>query len=43
MEGGGLAEDDSAAKATGNRGGLGKLCDVELMWLWDNDVVKEAG
>ena len=34
--------DSSAAKAVANRRGLGKLRDVELKWLWMQDVVKEG-
>ena len=32
----------SAAKAIGNRRGLGKLRHVELKWLWVQDIVKEG-
>ena len=37
-----LWTDSSAAKAIGNRRGLGKLRHVELKWLWVQDVVKEG-
>ena len=37
-----LWTDSSAAKAIGNRRGLGKLHHVELKWLWVQDVVKEG-
>ena len=37
-----LLTDSSAAKAVGNRRGLGKLRQVELKWLWVQDVVKEG-
>ena len=34
--------DSSAAKAIGNRRGLGKLRHVELKWLWVQDMVKDG-
>ena len=37
-----LWTDSSAAKAIGNRWGLGKFRHVELKWLWVQDVVKEG-
>ena len=37
-----LLTDSSAAKAIGNRRGLGKLRHVELKWLWVQDIVKEG-
>ena len=37
-----LWTDSSAAKAIGNREGLGKLRHVELKWLWLQDDVRRA-
>ena len=37
-----LWTDSSAAKAIGNRGGLGKLRHMELKWLWVQDIVMEG-
>ena len=37
-----LWTDSSAAKAIGNRRGLGKLRHVELKWRWVQDIVKEG-
>ena len=37
-----LWTDSSAAKAIGNRRGLGKLRHAELKWLWVKDIVKEG-
>ena len=37
-----LWTDRFAAKAIGNRWGLGKFRHVELKWLWVQDVVKEG-
>ena len=37
-----LWTDSSAARAIGNRRGLGKFRHVELKWLWVQDIVKEG-